>query len=98
MPRSTSSRRKNKWQQAPRELSDSVSGLRTNRDLPDGTWSVQNVAGNSQGKVYICPGCGQDVASSTAHIVAWRQTARHGTEVGVESRRHWHTRCFQKFR
>lgn len=98
MPRSTSSRRKNKWQQAPRDLSESVGGLRRSRNLPDGTWSVQNVAGNTQGKLYVCPGCGQNVASSTAHIVAWREAASDGIEVGVESRRHWHSRCFDKFR
>ncbi|MCI4009901.1 hypothetical protein [Brevibacterium sp. ZH18] len=98
MPRSTSSRRKNKWQQPPRDLSDSVAGMRVSRDLPDGSWSVQKVAGNSHGKVYVCPGCGQDVPSSSSHIVAWRQEAGHGIDVGVDSRRHWHTRCFQRFR
>ncbi|MGC2939956.1 MULTISPECIES: hypothetical protein [unclassified Brevibacterium] len=98
MPRSSSSRRKNKWQQAPRDLSASVAGMRTSRTLPDGTWSVQTVKGNDSGKAYVCPGCGRDVSAAASHIVAWRQDAPHGIEIGVESRRHWHHRCFDRFR
>ncbi|GAA3845439.1 hypothetical protein KACC15558_29270 [Brevibacterium ammoniilyticum] len=98
MPRSNSSRRRNKWSAPARDLSESVSGMRRSRDLPDGTWSIQHVAGNSSGKSYVCPGCGQQVAAATAHVVAWRQDAAHGIDIGLESRRHWHTRCFQRFR
>ena len=98
MPRSSSSRRKNKWQRSARDLSETTAGLRTTRSLPDGTWSVQTVKGNDSGKVYVCPGCGRDVNASSTHIVAWRQEARHGIEIGVESRRHWHSRCFDRFR
>ncbi|GAA1618787.1 MULTISPECIES: hypothetical protein [Brevibacterium] len=98
MPRSNSSRRRNKWSTPGRDLSESVGGLRRSRDLPDGTWSVQQVAGNASGKVYVCPGCGQSVSAATAHIVAWRQSAPHGIDIGVDARRHWHTRCFEKFR
>ncbi len=98
MPRSTSSRRRSKWQQAPRDLSESLGGVRRNLELPDGQWSVQKVAGNASGKIYVCPGCGQDVPAAQPHVVAWRETAAFGIEVGVGSRRHWHSRCFEKFR
>src|SRR5699024_12841948 len=87
MPRSSSSRRKNKWQRSVRDLSETTACLRTTRSLPDGTWSVQSVKGNDSGKVYVCPGCGRDVKAASTHIVAWRQESRHGIEIGVESRR-----------
>lgn len=98
MPRSNSSRRRDKWSTPARDLAESVGGLRVSRDLPDGTWSIQRVAANSSGKVYVCPGCGQQVSAATAHIVAWRQEASHGVDIGVDSRRHWHSRCFERFR
>lgn len=53
MPRSNSSRRRNKWSAPARDLTESVGGLRVSRDLPDGTWSIQRVAANSSGKVAI---------------------------------------------
>src|SRR5699024_9768665 len=98
MPRSSSSRRKNKWQRSARDLSETTAGLRTTRSLPDGTWSVQTVKGNDSGKVYVCPGCGRDVKAAAPPNVAGRQEARHGIESVVESRRHWHSRCFDRFR
>ncbi|RBP66357.1 hypothetical protein DFO66_103303 [Brevibacterium sanguinis] len=98
MPRSSSSRRRNKWQQDPRDISESLGGLRRTHDLPDGQWSVQRVAGTATGKVYVCPGCGREVPSGQPHVVAWRETAAFGIEVGVDSRRHWHSRCFERFR
>src|SRR5699024_12289146 len=98
MPRSSSSRRKNKWQRSVRDLSETTAGLRTTRSLPDGTWSVQSVKGNDSGKVYVCPGCGRDVKAASTHIVAWRQEARHGIEHGGEGRPPWHSRSFDPLR
>ncbi|MDK8345761.1 MAG: hypothetical protein QP780_02760 [Brevibacterium sp. UMB1308B] len=93
MPRSNSSRRSNKWQRPFRELSAS-STVRTTQTGPDGTWIVQHTQGNSSGKVYVCPGCSQDLPASLAHTVAWRTDDEFGVGVGVETRRHWHTSCF----
>ncbi|WP_253720362.1 hypothetical protein [Brevibacterium renqingii] len=98
MPRSSSSRRKNKWQRPARDLSETTAGMRTTRSLPVGDWSVQTIKGSDSGRVYVCPGCSREVSAASTHIVAWRQDARHGIEIGVESRRHWHTRCFERFR
>jgi hypothetical protein len=72
--------------------------MRTSRSLSDGNWSVQTVRGSDSGKVYVCPGCGREVSASSSHIVAWREEAPHGIEIGVDSRRHWHSRCFERFR
>jgi hypothetical protein len=38
-------------------------------------------------RLYRCPGCAQDVLA-VAHVVAW-------TDGDPESRRHWHTPCWQ---
>ncbi|WP_349828968.1 hypothetical protein [Brevibacterium litoralis] len=94
MPRSSSSRRNNKWARETRALSYSLNGLRRSTDEPDGRWTVQQVRGNDSGKTYVCPGCRQDLPASTAHTVAWRSEEEFGIGVGLDHRRHWHTACW----
>ena len=93
VPRSSSSRRSNKWQREHRELFTS-STVSSTEHAPDGDWVVQHTKGNSSGKIYTCPGCHRDVPAHTAHVVAWRTDEEFGVGVGVENRRHWHTSCF----
>jgi hypothetical protein len=50
-------------------------------------WRVRPVAG-SGGKCYRCPGCDQEIAPGTGHVVAWPEYG------GVDDRRHWHTGCW----
>jgi hypothetical protein len=59
-------------------------------EWPDGDWVVRQVPGAAAGKAYRCPGCDQEVYPGTAHVVVWP------THAGVESRRHWHTVCWQR--
>jgi len=94
MPRSSSSRRSSKWQRPRRELSTSLNGLRRTVDEPDGTWVVQQVRGSDSGKVYVCPGCNQELPAATPHTVAWRSADDFGYGTGLVGRRHWHTACF----
>ncbi|GAA4284016.1 hypothetical protein GCM10022261_15470 [Brevibacterium daeguense] len=94
MPRSSSSRRSNKWARERRELSPSIADLRRVQEEPDGTWVVQQVRGSRSGKVYICPGCHRELPATTAHTVAWRSDQEFAIGAGVEHRRHWHTSCF----
>lgn len=94
MPRSSSSRRANKWSRPARELSTSMNGLRRTQEAPDGTWVVQDVKGNDSGKTYVCPGCNQELPAHTAHVVAWRSEDDFGYTTGLDHRRHWHTSCF----
>ncbi len=55
-------------------------------------YSVQNVSGNSEGeKTWICPHCNVDIKTGTAHVVAWDAVR------GVDTRRHFHTQCFNSF-
>jgi hypothetical protein len=56
---------------------------------PDGDFSVRRVSGSSDGRVFRCPGCDQELASSMPHTVAW-------PEGRLDDRRHWHTACWAK--
>ncbi len=51
-------------------------------------WVVRAVAGAASSKRYRCPGCDQEIAAGTPHVVAWREHA------GVDDRRHWHRACW----
>jgi Ribonuclease G/E len=53
---------------------------------------VQNVSGSSDVvKTWICPHCNVDIKTGTAHVVAWDAIR------GVDTRRHFHTQCFNSF-
>ena len=43
-------------------------------------------------KTYRCPGCDQEIAPGTPHLVAW---PADGINVGIDERRHWHRACWQ---
>jgi len=55
----------------------------------DGIYIVRKISGSSSNKPYRCPGCDQLIPMATPHTVAW-------IEHDVESRRHWHTACWNK--
>lgn len=94
MPRSSSSRRSNKWAREKRDLRMSLNSLRRVHDEPDGSWVVQRVRGNDSGKSYTCPGCHQSLPAAIDHTVAWRSEDEFAAASGVSFRRHWHTACF----
>lgn len=52
----------------------------------EGGWVVRALAG-SPGRTYRCPGCDQELPSSSSHVVAW-------PEGRADDRRHWHTACW----
>ena len=60
-------------------------------EWPDDEWVVRPVPGAAATKSYRCPGCNQEIYPGMAHMVAWPSRA-----AGVESRRHWHTACWQR--
>ena|SRR5581483_5189033 len=61
--------------------------IATTESHADGEWVVRLISAAAAGKPYRCPGCDQEIASSLAHVVAWRPG-------GEENRRHWHTPCW----
>jgi hypothetical protein len=55
--------------------------------IPTGDVEVRRVQPYQALKSYLCPGCNQDIAVGTGHVVV----------VPVEApdlRRHWHTACW----
>jgi len=55
----------------------------------EGNYMVRKITGSSSNKPYRCPGCDQLIPTATPHFVAW-------PEDDLESRRHWHTPCWNK--
>jgi len=60
---------------------------------PDGAWRVRQVTGADATKSYLCPGCRQQIAIGTPHVVAW-PAEQLGAFGGPGDRRHWHTACW----
>ncbi|MBV7364057.1 hypothetical protein KRX54_06445 [Actinomycetaceae bacterium TAE3-ERU4] len=60
----------------------------------DGQYTVRT--GLIARKIYICPGCGQSISLGQQHVVAWREGSIMGARADLESRRHWHTACWQR--
>ena len=61
---------------------------------PASTLTVQKVRGND--KTYRCPGCQQEIAGGTPHVVAWADDSLFGAEAALAARRHWHTACWDR--
>jgi len=55
------------------------------------------VAPRPNDKTYICPGCQQEIAGDTAHLVAWPVETMFGEDDAKAARRHWHTNCWRTF-
>ena len=70
---------------------DPVPGPERVESWPDGDWVVRRVPGAATAKAYRCPGCDQEIAPGTAHLVAW---PAHTS--GPQDRRHWHNPCWQR--
>ena len=58
-------------------------------------WTVQPISAVQAQKDYICPGCGRDVTTGTAHLVVWRADGVLGDAADLAARRHWHTHCWR---
>ena len=71
------------------EEEDSGASFETAEEHHDGIYTVRKITGSSSTKPYRCPGCDQLIPTATPHIVAW-------IDDDLESRRHWHTVCWNK--
>ena len=101
MPRSNRPRRRGRSSSAPAEpqaldAGRALAGMQRQESHPDGDWVVRPVSGASSGRAYRCPGCQQEVAAGTPHVVAWPAAALVGE--GLDQRRHWHTACWRSRR
>lgn len=52
-------------------------------------FAVRAVSGQAATKAYRCPGCDQQIAAGTPHLVTWPAGAPD-----AEDRRHWHRTCW----
>lgn len=70
-------------------------GGRSTESRRGGQWTVQQISAAAATKEYRCPGCGQAIASGTAHVVAWRNDGVLGDAADLDNRRHWHQHCWR---
>jgi len=68
---------------------DVSTSFQTVEEHHEGIYTVRKITGSSSSKPYRCPGCDQLIPTATPHIVAW-------IDDDLESRRHWHTACWNK--
>ncbi|WP_062463683.1 hypothetical protein [Demequina soli] len=48
-------------------------------------------------RTFVCPGCQGEISGEVQHVVAWPVDGIMGADAAAESRRHWHTGCWQSF-
>jgi hypothetical protein len=77
------------------DLGHLMSGWRRTEHRRGSAWNVQPISAAQSVKVYVCPGCEQDILPGTAHIVAWRADGVLGDAADIASRRHWHLHCWK---
>ena len=53
-----------------------------------GDVQLRRISPSQARKAYLCPGCNQEIAPGTAHLVVVPRDA-------PDMRRHWHTPCWQ---
>jgi hypothetical protein len=88
-PRRNKPKKRNGRNGAKPEERDLAASHETIEEHSEGIYMVRRITGSSSTKPYRCPGCDQLIPMATPHTVAW-------IEHDVESRRHWHTPCWNK--
>jgi hypothetical protein len=88
-PRRNKPKKRNGRNAAKPEERDLAASHETIEEHSEGIYMVRRITGSSSTKPYRCPGCDQLIPMATPHTVAW-------IEHDVESRRHWHTPCWNK--
>lgn len=72
-----------------------LAGMRRTETRRDGVWNVQPQSAAAAVKEYVCPGCGLQIPTATAHVVVWRADGLFGEQDDLAARRHWHTHCWR---
>lgn len=86
--------RKRPWGEHRPLRMDSLASMPRAVSRTDGEYQVQYLS--QARKVYLCPGCNQQINIGQAHVVAWRTDSLFGERSGLEQRRHWHRFCFER--
>lgn len=61
-----------------------------------GTFHERFITGATSSKSYRCPGCEQLIAPATPHFVVWPEIPSLLETDGLNERRHWHQRCWER--
>lgn len=98
MPKSRRSRKRPYGQPHPELDVERIAGsVGARREMgPGGEEFIVAVPRPSE-KTYVCPGCHQEIAPLTQHLVAWAADGIFGADAAARDRRHWHTRCWNTF-
>jgi len=83
--------RENRRRNEHRPLAAGGFGETTTERYAGSLWTVRRVSGARATRTYLCPGCQQEVAVGTPHVVAWPADGRGD----LGDRRHWHTPCWR---
>lgn len=54
------------------------------------------ITGATSSKPYRCPGCQQEIQPATPHFVVWPDVPSLLEAEGINERRHWHQRCWER--
>ena len=46
----------------------------------------------------MCPDCNQRIPAGQDHVVVWTEDTLWGVQYGIDSRRHWHSSCWRRYR
>ena len=84
--------RANRRRHEHRPLAAGGLGETTTERYAGSLWTVRRVSGARATRTYLCPGCQQEVAVGTPHVVAWPAEGVGG----LGDRRHGHTGCWTR--
>lgn len=103
MSRSNKSRRQNSrgrgskrdadWE--PLDLNRIQGGMRRSEVKRGREYTVQPIRAERAVKVYICPGCSDEIPLGTAHVAVWQADSILGDNAALADRRHWHNHCWR---
>lgn len=79
----------------PLDLGRALAGRLTVVHKRGGSWNVQPLSAAQAAKIYLCPGCGLEIAAGLAHVVTWRADGLMGEADDLAARRHWHSHCWK---
>jgi hypothetical protein len=96
MPRSNRPRgRKTTGDDAYLDVERLTFGWRRTETKRGAEYTVQPISSANAQKVYVCPGCGRDIAVGVEHLAVWRADGVRGDAADLADRRHWHTHCWK---
>ncbi|MDD7384554.1 MAG: ATP/GTP-binding protein [Actinomycetaceae bacterium] len=76
----------------PLNVNAAMGGVTYQLGKDGNTYKVHHIVHGE--KEYVCPGCGGVIVVGESHEVVWTEDTILGAQFGIDSRRHWHTACW----